>query len=245
TITGLVIDVRDNGGGYLTAVVNILRHFMTGEDPFVTMHRVYDDNYTYYYPDNDAVKKTYPIVLLVNEQSASASEVLAIAMREMGDYPLIGQKTYGKDVYQISVTLRQQSKDMLLNLTEGYWLSPLGHKVTGGIEPDVLSLPHPLFTLDYPIYEKELMLDDDITNHQALVALLNLHEDTLADIETTTFTEALQQKVAIYQSSQSLSVTGTLNYETTLHLIDQYITLQTNPSYDEQLKDAIAYLVAL
>ena len=59
TIKGLIIDVRNNGGGYLTAVAIFLRHFMTGEDAFVTMHRVYDDNYTYYYPNDDAAKKTY------------------------------------------------------------------------------------------------------------------------------------------------------------------------------------------
>ena len=245
TITGLIIDVRNNGGGYLTAVVNILRHFMTGEDAFVTMHRVYDDNYTYYYPNDDAVKKPYPITVLVDENSASASEVLAISMRENGSYPLIGQKTFGKHVYQISVNLRQQEKDMMLNLTEGYWLSPLGNSVEGGIAPDVISLPHPLFTLDYPIYDKTLSLEDDLTAHQALISLINIYENDLEDVETTIFNLALKEKVEAFQTNEALEVTGTLNYETILTLIDYYILLQQTETFDDQLKDAIDYLVAL
>jgi hypothetical protein len=148
-------------------------------------------------------------------------------------------------VYQISVNLRQQEKDMMLNLTEGYWLSPLGNSVEGGIAPDVISLPHPLFTLDYPIYDKTLSLEDDLTAHQALISLINIYENDLEDVETTIFNLALKEKVEAFQESEALAVTGTLNYETILTLIDYYILLQQTETFDDQLKDAIDYLVAL
>lgn len=243
---GLVIDVRDNGGGYLTAVVNILQHFMTGDNPFVTMHRVYDDKYTYYYPNKQNTKKSYPIVILVNGNSASASEVLAIAMKEQEGYTLLGEKTFGKNLYQISVSLTQQKKTSFLNLTEGFWLSPDKNSVAGGLEPDIISLPNHLLTLPYPIYDKTLGLNDDLTNHEALIELLNIYEDSLSDFDILkTFSMEFMNKIKAFQTKESLDVTGTLNYETTLHLIDYYMSLANDENFDKQLKDALVYLVNL
>lgn len=241
---GLVIDVRDNGGGYLTAVVSILQHFMTGENPFVTMHRVYDDKFTYYYPNKENIKKTYPIVILVNANSASASEVLAIAMKEQEGYLVMGEKTFGKNLYQISVSLSHQKKASFLNLTEGFWLSPNKNSVEGGIEPDILSLPNYLLSLPYPVYNKTLSIKDDISSQEALVELLNMYEDTLDDFDgLDVFSEAFMAKLKAFQTKEALEITGTLNYETTLHLIDYYMALLENNNYDKQLADALSYLV--
>lgn len=244
TINGLIIDVRDNGGGYLTAVVDIIAQFATGVEPVVTMHRMYDDHRTNYYGNTENVRKTYPIVILMNENSASASEVLGIALRENGNYPLVGTQSFGKFVYQTTFVLSKQGKEMYLNMTEGYWYSPNGNTVEGGLVPDQVIGQSGLLSLPYPIYLKELILNDDITDVSALIEVLNHFEDTTEDRSSLALIDnPLQEKIRAYQTAQNLMVTGTLNYETTIKLIDEYRTLRKLSSYDIQLQEAVLYLV--
>lgn len=243
--TGLIIDVRDNGGGYLTAVVDIIAQFATGDGPVVTMHRIYDDHKTNYMGNPDNVRKTYPIVILQNEHSASASEVLAIALRENGNYPIVGAKSFGKFVYQTTFVLSKQGKEMYFSMTEGYWYSPNGNTVEGGIVPDQIIEQSGLLSRSYPIYVKELVLNDDLTDYQALIDVLNLQEDTLEDrTDVLSFDEALEAKIRAFQTAQSLSITGTLNYETTIKLIDFYRTYREQSVFDLQLQNTIDYLVS-
>jgi len=243
--TGLIIDVRDNGGGYLTAVVDIIAQFATGDGPVVTMHRIYDDHKTNYMGNPDNVRKTYPIVILQNEHSASASEVLAIALRENGNYPIVGAKSFGKFVYQTTFVLSKQGKEMYFSMTEGYWYSPNGNTVEGGIVPDQIIEQSGLLSRSYPIYVKELVLNDDLTDYQALIDVLNLQEDTLEDrTDVLSFDEALEAKIRAFQTAQSLPITGTLNYETTIKLIDFYRTYREQSVFDLQLQNTIDYLVS-
>jgi carboxyl-terminal processing protease len=241
---GLIIDVRDNGGGYLTAVVDIIAQFATGSDPLVTMHRVYDDHRTNYFGNPDNVRKTYPIVILMNGHSASASEVLAMAMRENGNYPIVGTQSFGKFVYQTTFVLSKQGREMYFSMTEGYWYSPLGNTVEGGIVPDQIIEQTGLLSRPYPVYLQEWTLGADLTELQALIDVLNIHEDTLEDrFEVLTFDVDLANKISAYQTSQQLNVTGTLNYETTMRLIDAYRLLREQMQNDNQLQNTIQYLV--
>lgn len=241
---GLIIDVRNNGGGYLTAVVDIIAQFATGNEPVVTMHRIYDDHRTHYYGNTENIRKTYPIVILMNENSASASEVLAIAMRENGNYPVVGTKSFGKFVYQTTFVLSRQGKEMYLNMTEGYWYSPNGNTVEGGISPDVLIEQSGLLFYEYPIYQQELKLGDDITSLPAVIEVLNILEDTLSDRSGLfTIDDDLVLKIRAFQTAQSLAVTGTLNYETTIKLIDYYRVLIKEVAYDYQLQATHQYMV--
>lgn len=242
--TGLIIDVRNNGGGYLTAVVDIIAQFATGVDPVVTMHRVYDDHKTPYYGNPEQTKKTYPIVVLMNGNSASASEVLAIALRENGNYGLVGTRSFGKFVYQTTLILQKQKSEVYLNMTEGYWYSPNNNTVEGGIEPDVWIEQTGLLSMLYPIYTKELGLGESIVSLEALVQVLNIMENTLPDRSgLETIDAELMTKIEAFQREQALTVTGTLNYATTIALIDLYRNLIQNPLYDEQLQATVATLV--
>lgn len=83
-IKGLIIDLRNNGGGYLTAVYDILKEFLDGEEPLFYMYNVKDDMFTEYLPEQGTKRKQYPITILVNSNSASASEVLAGVMQKSG-----------------------------------------------------------------------------------------------------------------------------------------------------------------
>lgn len=240
-INGLIIDVRDNGGGYLNAVVDILKQFMSDKKtPFLTMERVYDNRLAPYYPLLEKERKAYPIVVLINENSASASEVLAAAMQEYEGYDLIGKKTFGKFVYQVTVELKNQGKEAYLNFTEGYWLTPSNQKVEGGILPTIEVSALPLFDMPYPMYNKELKVGDDLGDYKTLLEILSLH---INDLNTATllFDETLENQIETYQNQVGIEMTGTLNYETTLHLIDHYNFLLKNNIYDLQLDQAILY----
>jgi carboxyl-terminal processing protease len=241
---GLIIDVRDNGGGYLTAVVDIIAQFATGDGPVVTMHRMYDDHKTNYFGNKENVRKTYPIVILQNEHSASASEVLAIALRENGNYPILGTQSFGKFVYQTTFVLSKQGKEMYFSMTEGYWYSPNGNTVEGGIVPDQIIEQSGLLSRSYPIYTKELIFGDDLTDHQALIDVLNLQEYTLEDrSDVLSFDADLETKIRAFQTAQSLTVTGTLNYETTIKLIDIYRIYREQSVFDLQLQATVNYMV--
>src|SRR5699024_12542558 len=90
---GLVIDVRGNPGGLLTAVEDILGLFVPEDMPYLQIEDP-DGNQEPFYSNLDE-KKEYPISVLTDEGSASASEILAIALKEMG-YDTVGEKGFGK-----------------------------------------------------------------------------------------------------------------------------------------------------
>ena len=131
----LILDLRGNPGGYLEAAVDMASWFLPtgkvvvseeyakGTEP--TIHR--SRGYNIF---NDTLK----MVILVNEGSASASEILAGALREQSIAKLIGAKTFGKGSVQELVKI---TPDTSLKLTIARWLTPLGHSISEeGLTPD-------------------------------------------------------------------------------------------------------------
>jgi len=92
-ITALVIDVRDNNGGYLSEVSDILSSLLAKGS---TMYQVQKDNKKEVTKDKTTEKRDYPIAVITNENSASASEILAAAIKESYHGYVVGTKTYGK-----------------------------------------------------------------------------------------------------------------------------------------------------
>lgn len=132
-IDALIIDVRENTGGHLTAVEAILKSLLTKKQ------------ITYKLQDNDKISdnygslksnKKYEIVLLGDEYSASASEVLIASLKENLESKLIGIKTFGKGTVQELITL---PNGVQYKITTKKWLSPNGNWVndTEGIIPDI------------------------------------------------------------------------------------------------------------
>ena len=132
-IDSLIIDVRSNTGGYLTAVDSILDLFLNSNQ---VMYK-FDQNgkITTTYGHGDESKK-YEIVLLGDSVSASASEVLIAGLKENLNSKLIGEKTYGKGTVQELVKLSDGTQ---YKITIKKWLTPLGNWIndTKGIEPDI------------------------------------------------------------------------------------------------------------
>ena len=132
---GLIIDLRDNGGGYLQSSVEILSEFLEKNTPLVeTKYRDAKYNTSFYSNNNwDVFDKK--IVVLVNENSASASEITAGTLREYNKAIIVWKKTYGKGSVQQPFDLRDGS---LLKLTIANWYIPWGKTIDKeGIEPDI------------------------------------------------------------------------------------------------------------
>lgn len=129
-IEGLIIDVRGNPGGLLNSVEEILANFVPKDMPYIQTENKEGEKTPYY--SNLAEKKEYPISVLIDEGSASASEILAVALKEM-DYDVIGMPSFGKGTVQEAVPLGDGST---IKLTLYKWLSPEGnwiHEI--GVEP--------------------------------------------------------------------------------------------------------------
>ena len=132
-IDSLIIDLRDNTGGYLSAAQDIA-------DLFIKKDKVI---YSLEYKDSTKVTKTktndyrtYPIVVLVNEYTASASEVLALALKESYGATLVGTKTFGKGKVQVTSTL---SDDTMIKYTTAKWYSPNNNSIDEvGITPGII-----------------------------------------------------------------------------------------------------------
>ena len=129
-ISGLVIDVRGNSGGYLSGVTDILNLFLKKGD---VIYQLESGNKKQIKKDTTKEKRDYPVAVLVNGGSASASEILASAIKESYNGYVVGTKTYGKGTVQQTTTLPDGS---MVKYTVQKWLTPNGNWVNEvGVEP--------------------------------------------------------------------------------------------------------------
>lgn len=130
---GLVVDLRDNGGGLLDIAVEMLDYMLPAGKIVYTEDK--DGNVTSEYNSDDEHQFTKPLALLVNGYSASASEIFAGAVKDYGLGKLVGTNTYGKGIVQRMFPLDDGSA---IKLTIAKYFTPKGndiHKI--GIKPDV------------------------------------------------------------------------------------------------------------
>ena len=130
-IKGLILDLRNNPGGLLNVAAEITDEFLGEGDIVYTETK----NGNREYLKSDKGKVEYPLVVLVNEGSASASEILAGAIKDRDRGKIIGMKTFGKGVVQVLQDLPDGSG---LKLTVSEYFTPKGINIHGiGIEPNV------------------------------------------------------------------------------------------------------------
>ena len=130
-IDKLVIDVRDNPGGYLTQVTEILSLFMTKKDVIYQLQT--KNNKEKVYSTSSKATYNYPVVVLINENSASASEILASAFKETYNAEIVGVNSYGKGTVQKTGDLNNGDT---IKYTVQKWLTPKGNWINGkGVTP--------------------------------------------------------------------------------------------------------------
>jgi carboxyl-terminal processing protease len=136
---GVVLDLRNNGGGLLNEAVQVSSIFIpdgtiVSTDGRTRPKRVFDAT-------GDAIDAKIPVVVLVNRESASASEIVTGALQDRDRAEVVGTRTFGKGVFQ---EVRQLSNGGALDITVGEYFTPSGRNLGGGgvkqgagIEPDV------------------------------------------------------------------------------------------------------------
>ena len=124
-ITSLIIDVRNNTGGYLDAATKVANMFLTKGK------RIYSLDYKgelTHFDDETEEHREYNIAVLVNESTASASEILAAALKESYGAQIIGETTFGKGKVQQTMKLEGGT---MVKYTSSYWNTPNGNCIDG------------------------------------------------------------------------------------------------------------------
>lgn len=133
-LSGMVLDLRNNPGGYMEGAVDIAAEFLPVGSLVILEERTAVAKKEYRTQRAGKLTKI-PLVVLVNEGSASAAEILAGALRDLNRAKLVGEKTFGKGSIQEPLELEGGSG---LHITVAKWLTPNGIWVNGeGLEPDV------------------------------------------------------------------------------------------------------------
>jgi len=129
---GVILDLRNNPGGYLETSVNVLGEWINGE--VALAERFTDGHEMEYIAKGNNYLKDIPTVVLINYGSASASEIVSGALQDYGKAKIIGEKSYGKG----SVQMVKNIKDgFSLKITIAKWLTPKGQDINKeGIKPD-------------------------------------------------------------------------------------------------------------
>jgi len=132
---GLILDLRNNPGGYLETAVTVASEWI--KEGAIVIEEFGDGRRIEHVSKASGRLASIPTVVLVNEGSASASEIVAGALKDYGVAKLIGEKTFGKGSVQV---LRQLEDGSVVKVTTAKWLTPKGSYIHElGIEPDLLS----------------------------------------------------------------------------------------------------------
>lgn len=130
---GIILDLRNNPGGYLDTAVRMASAWI--EDGVIVSEEFDDKNKNEFFAKGKARLKDYKTVVLVNQGSASASEIVAGALQDYGKAVIVGMQTFGKGSVQ---TLEEFKDGSSVKITVAKWLTPKGNYINKkGITPDV------------------------------------------------------------------------------------------------------------
>ena len=130
----MILDLRGNGGGFVSSAQDLLSLWLDGEDIYLQRSKHFDDVKTAS-KSGKAILKDMKTIVLVNGTTASASEIVAGALQDYGKATILGETTYGKGVVQTLFTLSDGSR---LKVTTATWYTPKERSINEkGIEPDV------------------------------------------------------------------------------------------------------------
>ena len=236
-LDGLVLDVRGNPGGLLDSVEEILKELVTKQKPLYQIEERSGKKTRYFSALEQ--KKEYPIAVLTDGGSASASEILAGALKEAGNYPIIGEKTFGKGTVQQPVPMGDGSN---IKLTLFKWLTPNGNWIHHtGVEPTV-EVKQPAIFNTHPIQSKETLKQDmnseHVKNAQQILAGVGYEpgrEDGYFDAQTVIAVKAFQRQ-------NKLEANGMIDKRTAAALEEAAREEMKREEKDAQLQHALRLL---
>lgn len=239
---GLIIDVRNNPGGILPVVMNMANLFIDEGNTIVQVE-YRNGHREHYRADGSEKHGGYPIVVLTNKGSASASEILAASLRESAGATVIGETTFGKGTVQ-STFNTSMNDGSNIKLTIAKWLTPDGNSVNEtGLEPDIMvSLPDVFFVSPLP-KDEVLEMDtvgDDVASLQLMLDALGMQPDRTDGY----FSEHTEELVRTFQQENGLEVTGKVDEDTANAIEAEIIEQLSKPENDTQLQKAVSFIQA-
>ncbi|PZD97867.1 peptidase S41 [Paenibacillus sambharensis] len=231
----LVIDVRSNPGGVLPVVVTIAQHFI---EEGKTIVQVEDRKGEREKTLSKGGGKEYPIAVLINKGSASASEVLAGALRESAGAVVVGETSYGKGTVQVSYD-KLLGDGSLVKLTIAKWLTPDGNWVNEkGLEPDK--------AVSQPDYYTVARIPRDVTlvpeSNGEAVKSLQVMLDALGyepDRKDGYFSPSTAEALKRFQKDAGITPTGDGDPKTTELLEQKLLEKIISGEQDIQLEEAV------
>lgn len=131
----MILDLRDNAGGLLSSAIGVAEHFIK-RDGLIVVVNGRGDRRDEHRAQAGAPPFTAPLVVLINQRTASSAEIVAGALRDWNRAVLVGTKSHGKGSVQSIYPL---PGDYALRLTTAYYVTPLGQRIENeGVEPDVV-----------------------------------------------------------------------------------------------------------
>lgn len=235
--TSFVMDVRQNPGGLLQSAIDISNMFL--EDGDIIVQTEERGQSAVPVAANDAAQGdfqvTEPVVLLVDGGSASASEILAGALRQSADIPIVGSTTFGKGTVQSVLPFEDNSE---LKITIGKWLTPNGDWIhEKGIEPDkAVELPDytQLLIINSSATYQAGDVSEDVKNIEKVIDALGYDVGAVDG----NYDETTAQAVKSFQVDQNLTEDGIVTDKTAIALITELRNLieENDTQYEEAVK---------
>ncbi len=231
----IILDLRNNPGGLVIAAVNIAEMIVPKGKIIDVSFREEKYNTTY----NSALEnKEFDILTLVNENTASSSEILASAIQDSGVGRLIGKKTYGKAVIQQPFAL---DNGMVLKITIGQYLTRNGNEINKiGLTPDIEIEnglkpidPSQYTSFDYSTRYSIGQSGDGVKAAKEKLYMLGLYNDSL---NGNVYTKPLQDAVKSFQQGHDLVPSGIIDIATQSAIDKAFSQLETTD--DLQLEHA-------
>ncbi|RYL93643.1 S41 family peptidase [Sporolactobacillus sp. THM19-2] len=235
-LQGLIVDVRGNPGGYLQAVEKIANLIVPNQKPIVQIEDRQGKRQPFYSTSNK--KKNYPIVGLIDGGSASASEILAGALKQAGGYRLVGEKSFGKGTVQQGIQLSDKSE---LKLTTNKWLTPDGdwiHKK--GVQPTIqVKQPDYFYAAPLVLKKDQVLKPDQTSSHIADAQKMLKAAGFDPKRADGYFSRETTRAVSAFQKDVSLPVTGNIDQKTAEALQAATLKAIASPKNDRQLSAAV------
>ena len=160
-LKGLVLDLRDNGGGLLNQSIKVADLFLD-DGKILSIEGRHKKNTKVFKATPSQIQHTYPMIVLINNGSASASEIVAGALQDQKRALILGTTSFGKGSVQTVETLRDGSG---LKLTIARYYTPDGRSIQAkGIEPDIV-LKHHRIDIAELNEDEGLIKEKDLENH--------------------------------------------------------------------------------
>ena len=211
----LIIDLRNNGGGLIDEAIQLISFFVPKGTEVVSTKGKVEKTCRSYTTQTTPIFPDMPIVVMVNNQSASASEIVAGALQDLKRATIIGQRTFGKGLVQ---NIRPIAYGGHLKVTTSKYYLPSGrciqaidyaerqkgnqlHRDTaGGILPDVLLTDSQKLDITYNLYRDHMFFDYATLYHRQHQHIAPAEEFQLSDSDIEDFCQFLDQKQFTYET---------------------------------------------